>query len=83
MQLPNEKELGWYDRLGVARPLHQEHGTLDPKEFIPFKATKWWLEGDMLYAEGNHGTVANKIPPDFICEGTDEQGLPILRRIVL
>ena len=37
----------------------------------------------MLYAEGNHGIVANKIPTDYICTGIDDKGLPILKKVAI
>ena len=81
MQIPDEKELKQYDRWGVQRPTHDEHGEFDPSKLVPFEATEWWLEGDLLFARGNHGVVANRIGTDYVCEGTDDKGLPILRKI--
>ena len=83
MQLPNENELKQFDRWGVERPSHEEHGEFTPEQLIPFEATRWWLEGDMLYAEGNHGIVANKIPTDYICTGIDDKALPILKKVAI
>jgi len=83
MQLPEEKELKQYDRWGVQRPTHEEHGEFNVESLIPFKATKWWLEGDTLYAQGNHGVVANRIPSDYICVGMNEKNLPILQKVVI
>lgn len=80
MLLPEEKELRQFDRWGVERPSHDEHGTL-LEELVPFKATKWWVEGNTLFAEGNHGVIANRIPNDYICTGMDDTGLPILEKI--
>lgn len=39
MQIPEEKELKQYDRWGVARPSHEEHGEYDPSKFILSKPT--------------------------------------------
>lgn len=83
MELPSDNELKQFSRWGVERPKHEEHGEFKRDMLVPFEATKWWLEGDMLYAEGNHGVVANRIPTDYICEGIDENNLPILRKIVI
>lgn len=81
MNLPDERELKQYDRWGVNRPTHEEHGEFDLDKLVPFKAHRWWCEGDLLYAEGNHGVVVNRIPVDYICLGTDENNLPILRKV--
>lgn len=83
MRLPDERELSQYDRWGVDRPTHEEHGEVKPEDFVPFEATKWWMEGNVLKAEGNHGIVANFLPTDVICVGTDKDNKPILRKVVL
>lgn len=81
MNLPSEQDRKQYERWGVDPPTHEEHGEFDANMLIPFKATNWWLEGNILYGKGNHGTVACPIPTDYICKGIDDQGLPILVKI--
>lgn len=72
-----------YERWGVDPSAHEEHGHFNPSMLEPFKASKWWVEGNMLYADGNHGKLAQRIPNDYICTGMDENGLPILEKIVV
>lgn len=81
MNLPTDAERKQYERWGVEPPAHEEHGEFDASMLIPFKATRWWIEGNILYGEGNHGVISNAIPTNYICKGTDEQGLPILVKI--
>lgn len=83
MQLPNEKELNQYDRWGVERPAHIEHGAFDPENLVPTTTKKWWVEGNYLMAETNHGLLAQRIPVDYICTGTDENNLPILKKVAI
>lgn len=83
MQLPSERELKQYDRWGVERPSHTEHGDFNPDNLIPFEATRWWVSGNELHADGNHGHFMQRIPTDYICTGTDENNLPIFKKIVI
>lgn len=73
--------LALYQENGVEGPSHDEHGEIDLSKFEKFQATRWWSEGNMLFAEGNHGIVANRIPMDYICLGMDEKLLPIMKKI--
>lgn len=72
-----------YAQAGAAEPFHQDHEFEPERDMVKFKATKWWLEGNVLHADGNHGHVAQTIPTDYICMGIDATGLPILKKIVL
>lgn len=74
-----------YERWGVEAPVHAEHGVNTDdiaKHLIPMQATRWWMEGNILKAESNHGILAQPIPTDYICTGIDEKGLPILKKVV-
>jgi hypothetical protein len=79
----DETLLKLYKKWGVEAPSHEEHGQFNETLLVPFKAIKWWTEGGILYGEGNHGLVANRIPTDVICKGTDENGLPILEKLAI
>lgn len=70
-----------YARWGVEPAAVHEHGQFDESLLVPFEATKWWMVGNVLHAEGNHGHLAHTIPTDYICKGMDENGLPILVKI--
>lgn len=47
------------------------------------KPTEWRLEGNKLIGKTEMGDVAQYIGTDYILKGTDENGLPILEKIVL
>lgn len=88
MQLPDEKQLNWYDKQGVDRPTHLPHGVTDTpenplSEQIPnLKCSNWRLQGNKLICDTEHGEFAQFIDPSYICLGTDDKGLPILKSIV-
>jgi hypothetical protein len=79
----DEKELRWYDRMGVQRPSHQPHGTIEDIQasMSQAKAKNWRMEGNKLIADTDMGELVQWLPTDIICKGTDDQGLPILTRI--
>lgn len=85
MKLPSDKELEQFDRWGVPRPSHEEHG-LKPEEIVeklvPMEATRWWMEGNMLCAESNLGILKQAISTDYICTGVDKKGLPTFKKVV-
>lgn len=69
---------GW----GIAPPKTAEHG--DPSEHLkPLKPYRWRLEGNKLIGDTELGEVVNYIPTDYICRGMDENGLPILTKVLL
>lgn len=84
----NEKELKWFDRHKVDRPKSFSHDVKDTPEHplseqIPrLKLSNWRIQGNMLIADTEHGEFAQRISPEFICMGTDEAGLPILKKVV-
>lgn len=43
----------------------------------------WTLEGNQLKGMTEQGLLVQFIPTDYILEGTDENGLPIFRKVVL
>lgn len=66
-------------------PTTTPHGT---EEDIEKKAKKlmpntWRLEGNKLIGETEMGALVQTIPPEYICQGTDDEGLPILTKITL
>lgn len=80
----DEKTLKQYDRWGVARPEHIPHST--PEEIrnnlVEAKARSWTLDGTTLIAQTDMGPYAQTIPPEYICLGKDEKGLPLLKKVV-
>lgn len=68
-----------YAKWGVEPIKSDQHGQFDESMLVPFEATKWWVEGNELHGEGNHGHVMHVLPStDYLCKGIDENGLPIL-----
>lgn len=74
-----------YEKLGITPPTIESHGTeaeikanmekLQPK--------KWRLEGNRLLGDTEWGELCQIISSDLILKGTDDQGLPILEKVVL
>lgn len=82
----SEAQLKWYDKVNKARPTHIPHGTSADdihKHMKKLQPSKWRQEGNRLIGETEAGTIVQFIPTDVQLKGTDEQGLPILERIVL
>lgn len=89
MNLPTEKELEFYDKNNVARPTHDGHSVRDSFENPLSEQLKsgnprnWRLEGNLLHCDTDFGPMAQRIPADYVCMGTDDKGLPILKKVVL
>lgn len=85
----DDKELKQFDRWGVKRPTHLPHGVTDTYEnplseqLKRLDTSNWKLEGNELVCDTNQGPLRQCIPPDYVCHGTDENGLPILKKIVI
>ncbi len=79
----NEKEM--YERWGKNPSTHDPHGTdEDIKENLkPIRPTKWRQEGNKLIGDTEMGRVVQFVPTDMMLQGTDEKGLPILKKVVL
>lgn len=87
MQLPSDQDLSWFDRMGKARPTHDEHGVVDTREnplseqLISGKPRNWRMVGNMLHCDTDFGPMAQRIDPAYICLG-EKDGLPILKKVV-
>lgn len=83
----DERVLKWYDRVGKARPEHLPHGVKDDVEnplseqLKRAKCWNWRIDGNLLLADTEFGPLSQRIPTDYICKGTDEDGMPILVKI--
>jgi len=88
MQLPDEKELSFYDRHGVARPSHLPHGVTDTYENPLSEQLKsgnprnFQLRGNELYFETDFGPMTQRIPPNYILTGVDKKGLPTFKKLL-
>lgn len=72
-------------KLDVALPTADSHGTEQEiqenmKQLLP---NSWKLEGNRLIGKTELGNLVQTIPTDYILEGTDSEGLPKFRKIVL
>lgn len=87
MLLMNEEEriARFYQKHGVAPPSRDKHGTEDDikASMQRLKPNEWYLEGNKLIGRTDMGILAQYIPPDYICVGTDDNGLPKLQKVVL
>lgn len=75
-----------FRKMGLEAPQAQAHGT---EEYIesrmePLKVTKWELNGNNLIGTTAEGVrMCQQIPTDYLLEGTDDQGKPLLKKIEL
>lgn len=82
----SEDQLKWYDKVNKARPTHIPHGinSEDVGDHMrELKPHSWRLEGNKLIGETDMGPLVQMIPTDYICTGTDDKGLPVLKKVVL
>lgn len=88
MNLPDEKELREFDKWRVARPSHDAHGVQDTwenplsKQLVSGNPRNWRMVGNQLHCDTDFGPLMQLIPTDYVCHGTDEKGLPILKKVV-
>lgn len=88
MNLPSEKDLAWFERMGKARPTHLPHGVSDTPEhplseqLLRLNTKNWRLEGNKLMCDTDQGPLVQFIDPGYICLGTDKNNLPILKKVV-
>jgi hypothetical protein len=80
-----ERIAAFYRKHGVEPPKVFKHGTEEEirQNMQRLKPHSWRLEGNELKGETDLGTITQQIPTDYICKGTDADGLPILEKIVL
>lgn len=84
MRLPSKDELEMYQRWGAEAPSHDEHGTIEEirERMVRARAHQWYLEGNELVAETNHGPIRQRIPTDYILTGTDKNNLPVFKKVI-
>lgn len=70
-------------KLGAAPPVAIPHMTEEEiaQNMKPLKPNTWRLEGNKLIGETEMGPLVQFIPTDYILTGTDDKGLPILKKI--
>ena len=72
-------------KLGAAPPVAIPHLTEEElaENMKQFKPNEWRLEGNKLIGETEIGTLVQFIPTDVVLTGTDENGLPTFRKVVV
>ena len=75
----------FYKKHGKAPPKHFEHGTEQEirDNAIRLRPNTWRLEGNQLIGQTEMGPLRQTIPTDVILTGTDDDGLPIFKRVIL
>lgn len=81
-------ENNWYDRNGVARPDVSEHMTEEKLVEIFDKLRKETVHGDwiqdgnrLVCRKCNPQHASEPIPIDYLLQGTDDRGLPLLKKL--
>lgn len=77
------EELEQFKNWGVPLPSRDAHVKDGQQQWEKPHLTNWRLEGNILKADSNLGTHGWSLPTDYILDGTDESGLPMLRKLVL
>lgn len=75
----------WFQKMGFDPPTRQGHGTTSEirDNLVNLKPHSWYMEGNKLIGQTEMGPLTQFLPTDYICRGTDNQGLPILEKVVL
>jgi len=73
----------FFRKFNIPAPETIAHGVDEDiaKKFSKLETTNWRMEGNKLIADTPMGPLVNTISTDYICRGTDKQGLPILEKI--
>lgn len=80
-----ERIQAFYKKHGKEPPKHFEHGTEEDiaNNMKRLRPEAWKLEGNQLVGETEFGTLRQTVPTDMILTGTDEDGRPIFKKVVL
>lgn len=72
-------------KLGAAPPVAIPHMTEEEiaKNMKQLKPNQWKLEGNKLVGETEMGKLVQFVPTDYILTGTDENGLPTFRKVIV
>lgn len=75
----------FFRKRNLAVPTVDLHGTEEDirEKLKPLKPNSWTLEGNKLVGKTEMGPLIQYIPTDYICKGADENGLPILEKVIL
>ena len=84
----DDKELKWFDRMKVKRPAHFEHGLEDTaenplsKQLVKLRTWDWKRDGNYITCMTDQGKLTQYLDPSYIVLGTDDDGMPILKKLV-
>ena len=80
-----ERIQAFYKKHGKAPPKHFEHGTEQEirENMVRLRPGSWRLEGNQLIGQTELGTLVQTVPSDVILVGTDDDGLPMFKRVIL
>ncbi len=80
-----ERIQAFYRKHGKAPPKHWEHGTEQEirENMVRLRPGSWRLEGNQLIGQTELGTLVQTVPTDVILTGTDDDGRPIFKKVVL
>lgn len=80
-----ERIQAFYRKHGKAPPKHWEHGTEQEirENMVRLRPGSWRLEGNQLIGQTELGTLVQTVPSDVILVGTDDDGLPMFKRVIL
>jgi len=75
----------WFVKHHLTPPTSVSHGLEEDviSKIKTLKVLSWHLEGNRLMAQTEAGPMMQIIPTDYVCEGMDDKGLPILTKIKL
>lgn len=82
--MPSKKS-DW-ERWEVDPPESISHGVTEDnlsEKLERLMPESWHLEGNMLVGKTSQGILKQRIPTNYICLGTDDKGMPKLKRIDL
>ncbi len=77
------EQLADFKNWGQPLPAREAHGTEDDirANMKPLQPFNWRLKGNQLIADTEVGELSQTIPTDYILTGTDEQGLPVFKKV--
>lgn len=80
----NPREDKDLEKWGQDPPEHIPHGSDDDirKNMIKMTPGAWRQDGNRLIGDTDLGEVVTFIPTDMMLVGTDDRGLPILKKVL-
>lgn len=81
----NDRELKDFDYWRIPRPSHNAHGT-DAEirgNLRSLQPRNWRQQGNQLIADTDMGPLVQTIPTNYLLDGTDDNGLPRFRKVIL